>query len=43
MQKHVYAIGSEGIPVLIERGYATQDFTEKFKHTGRTDGQTDET
>jgi hypothetical protein len=28
-QKHVYAIGSEGIPVLIEHGYAAPEFREK--------------
>jgi hypothetical protein len=29
MQKHVYAIGSAGIPVLIEHGYAAAEFAEK--------------
>jgi Replication-relaxation len=29
MQKHVYAIGSKGVPVLIEHGYAPQRLTEK--------------
>ena len=29
MQKHVYAIGSKGVPVLIEHGYAPQSFAEK--------------
>ena len=24
-QKHVYAVGAEGVPVLIEHGYAPQD------------------
>ena len=29
MQKQVYAIGSAAVPVLIEHGYAPQDFSEK--------------
>jgi hypothetical protein len=29
MQKHVYAIGSEGIPLLIEHGYAPQALADK--------------
>src|SRR5271156_5478411 len=29
MQKQVYAIGSQGIPVLIEHGYASQGLAEK--------------
>lgn len=29
MQKQVYAIGSAGVPVLIEHGYAPRDFAEK--------------
>ncbi len=29
MQKQVYAIGSEAVPVLIEHGYAPQDFAER--------------
>jgi hypothetical protein len=29
MQKHVYAIGSEGVPVLIEHGYAPKDFAKR--------------
>jgi hypothetical protein len=29
MQKHVYAIGSAGIPVLIEHGHAPRAFAEK--------------
>jgi hypothetical protein len=29
MQKQVYAIGSEGVPVLIEHGYAPRDLVEK--------------
>jgi hypothetical protein len=29
MQKHIYAIGSEAKPVLIEHGYAEQDLREK--------------
>jgi hypothetical protein len=29
MQKHVYAIGSEGVPVLIEYGYAPKDFAKR--------------
>jgi hypothetical protein len=29
MQKHVYAIGSQGVPVLIEEGYAPEDLKEK--------------
>jgi protein involved in plasmid replication-relaxation len=29
MQKHVYAIGSEGVSVLIEHGYAPQGLAEK--------------
>ena len=29
VQKHVYAIGSEGVPVLIEHGYAPKDFIKK--------------
>lgn len=29
MQKHVYAIGSAGVPVLIERGFAPHDIDEK--------------
>ena len=28
-QKHVYAIGTEGVPVLIEHGYAPSDIGEK--------------
>ena len=28
-QKHVYAVGAEGVPVLIEHGYAPQDLAEK--------------
>lgn len=29
MQKQVYAIGSKGVPVLIEHGYAPRDFAER--------------
>ena len=29
MQKHVYAIGSKGVPVLIEHGYAQRNFAER--------------
>ena len=29
MQRHIYAIGSEGIPVLIEQGYAPQTLANK--------------
>jgi hypothetical protein len=29
MQKHVYAVGSEGVPVLIEHGYAAPEFSKK--------------
>jgi len=29
MQKHVYAIGSKGVPVLMEHGYAPQGIAEK--------------
>ena len=29
MQKHVYAIGSKGVPVLVEHGYAPQSLAEK--------------
>jgi len=29
MQKHVYAIGGEGVPVLIEHGYAPRDLAAK--------------
>jgi hypothetical protein len=29
MQKQVYAIGSEAVPVLIEHGYASRDFANK--------------
>lgn len=29
MQKHVYAVGSTGVPVLIEEGYAPVDLAEK--------------
>jgi hypothetical protein len=29
MQKQVYAIGSAGVPVLIEHGYAAQEFAER--------------
>ncbi|HEV2175103.1 MAG TPA: replication-relaxation family protein [Nitrospira sp.] len=29
MQKQVYAIGSAGVPVLIEHGYARQEFAER--------------
>jgi hypothetical protein len=29
MQKHVYAIGSAGVPVLIEHGYASQELADR--------------
>jgi hypothetical protein len=29
MQKHVYAIGSKGVPVLVEQGYVPESFTER--------------
>jgi len=29
MQKHVYAVGSAGVPVLIEQGYVPRDLAEK--------------
>jgi hypothetical protein len=29
MQKHVYVIGSQGVPVLIEEGYAAKELKEK--------------
>jgi hypothetical protein len=38
MQKQVYAIGSEAKPVLIERGYAPQDFAlRRLRHTELTE------
>jgi hypothetical protein len=38
MQKHVYAIGSLGVPVLIEHGYAPADLTEKrLRHNERSE------
>jgi hypothetical protein len=38
MQKQVYAIGSAGVPVLIEHGYARQDLVEKrLRHHELTD------
>jgi Replication-relaxation len=29
MQKHVYAVGSKGVPVLVEHGYAPESLAEK--------------
>jgi hypothetical protein len=29
MQKHVYALGSAGVPVMVEHGYAPQQFAER--------------
>lgn len=38
MQKHVFAIGSKGVPVLIEHGYAPRDLAEKrLRHHELTD------
>jgi hypothetical protein len=38
MQKHVYAIGPLGVPVLIEHGYASADLTEKrLRHNELTE------
>ncbi len=38
MQKQVYAIGSEGVPVLIEHGYAPRDLADKrLRHHELTD------
>ena len=38
MQKHVYAIGPLGVPVLIEHGYAPADLAEKrLRHNERTE------
>ena len=38
MQKQVYAIGSEGIPVMIEHGYAPRNLAEKrLRHNELTE------
>ena len=38
MQKHVYAIGSAGVPVLIEQGYAPGEIAEqRLRHRELTD------
>ncbi len=38
MQKHIYAIGSQGVPVLIEHGYAPSEFAKKrLRHHELTD------
>jgi hypothetical protein len=38
MQKHVYAIGSEGVPVLVEQGYVPRDLAEKrLRHNELTE------
>ena len=38
MQKHVYAIGSAGIPILIEHGYVPRDLADKrLRHTELTE------
>jgi hypothetical protein len=38
MQKHVYAIGSQGIGVLVDQGYAPTDIVERrLRHNERTD------
>src|SRR5438270_501623 len=38
MQKRVYAIGSEGVPVLIEHGYAPRELGEKrLRHNELTE------
>src|SRR5579859_2696772 len=38
MQKQVYAIGSEGVPVLIEHGYAPRDLADRrLRHHELTD------
>jgi hypothetical protein len=38
MQKHVYAIGSAGVPILIEHGYVPRDLAEKrLRHNELTE------
>jgi hypothetical protein len=38
MQKKVYAIGSKGVPVLVQQGYAPQDFANRrLRHHELTD------
>ena len=38
MQKHVYAIGSAGVPILIEHGYLPRDLAEKrLRHNELTE------
>ena len=38
MQKHVYTIGSAGLPVMVEHGYAPQEFAERrLRHNELTE------